>query len=131
MEPDVNADGPQVNENPFWRNAARPLDTVVSQTPGLDLEKSIPSLEPRNASTTQKIQLENSFVNPNAKRNIIKPRAAINNGVTLRIMVLGASIASGEGSSDLNGFRYGLRNALVAGGNPVNVGSLFFLIRLK
>ncbi|KAH7400346.1 hypothetical protein BKA64DRAFT_642498 [Cadophora sp. MPI-SDFR-AT-0126] len=42
----------------------------------------------------------------------------------LRIMPLGASIVYGQGSTDRNGFRYGLRNKLVWGGNPVNmVGS--------
>ncbi|PVH79243.1 carbohydrate esterase family 3 protein [Cadophora sp. DSE1049] len=44
--------------------------------------------------------------------------------IQLRIMPLGASIVYGQGSTDRNGFRYGLRNKLVWGGNPVNmVGS--------
>lgn len=42
----------------------------------------------------------------------------------LRIMPLGASVVYGQSSTDRNGFRYGLRNKLVWGGNPVNmVGS--------
>lgn len=41
-----------------------------------------------------------------------------------RIMPVGASIVNGVLSSDLNGFRYGLRNQLVADGARVNmVGS--------
>lgn len=43
----------------------------------------------------------------------------------LRVLPLGASIVFGQSSSDGNGFRYGLRNQLIANGNPVNmVGSV-------
>ena len=42
----------------------------------------------------------------------------------MRILPLGASIVFGLKSTDGNGFRYELRNALVYGGNAVNmVGS--------
>jgi hypothetical protein len=52
------------------------------------------------------------------------PRA-LANGATLRILCLGASITYGYGSTDGNGYRYGLRGALVGGGNKVNmIGSL-------
>jgi lysophospholipase L1-like esterase len=56
----------------------------------------------------------------------LDPRAPLANGSPLRIMVLGASIMSGEStSSDGNGMRRTLREALRARGNEVNmVGSL-------
>jgi lysophospholipase L1-like esterase len=45
--------------------------------------------------------------------------------VQLRILPLGASIVWGLQSTDGNGFRYGLRNQLIYGGNPVNmIGSV-------
>lgn len=40
---------------------------------------------------------------------------------TLRVLPIGASIVYGYASSDGNGFRYPLRNALVQGGRDVNV----------
>ena len=127
VEPDVNPGGLQTHENPFWRNEANTLDTAVSQTSSGETESYSTLLQSRNVTTDRNFQSGYSHVSPSVKRNIIKPRAAIKNGVTLRIMVLGASIASGEGSIDLNGFRYGLRNALVAGGNPVNVSLILIL----
>lgn len=52
-------------------------------------------------------------------------RRSFGSGVQLRILPLGASIVFGQTSPDGNGFRYGLRNQLVYGGNPVNmVGSV-------
>jgi hypothetical protein len=46
------------------------------------------------------------------------------NSVQLRIQCLGASVVNGAGSTSGNGFRYALRNQLLAGGNPVNfIGS--------
>ncbi|EGO59267.1 hypothetical protein NEUTE1DRAFT_121106 [Neurospora tetrasperma FGSC 2508] len=53
-----------------------------------------------------------------------KAVAALSNGVSLRIMPLGASITYGQASTDGNGYRNSLRNAIVKLGNPVNmVGS--------
>ncbi|KAJ4402643.1 hypothetical protein N0V85_005263 [Neurospora sp. IMI 360204] len=53
-----------------------------------------------------------------------KAVAALSNGVALRIMPLGASITYGQASTDGNGYRNALRNAIVKLGNPVNmVGS--------
>jgi len=127
LEPGVNPPGLHTHEAPFWRNEANSLNTVASQTSRGRTESYKLLLQSRNVTTNRNIQPENSHVNLSIKRSIIKPRAAIKNGVTLRILVLGASIASGEGSSDLNGFRYGLRNALVAGGNPVNVSLILTL----
>jgi len=44
---------------------------------------------------------------------------------TLRILALGASITWGAGSTDGNGYRYGLRGALVKDGYTVNmIGSV-------
>lgn len=52
-------------------------------------------------------------------------KRSFNAGVQLRILPLGASIVFGQTSSDGNGFRYGLRNQLIANGNPVNmIGSV-------
>jgi len=52
-------------------------------------------------------------------------KRSLDNGVQLRILPLGASIVYGLKSSDGNGFRYGLRNQLIYGGNPVNmIGSV-------
>ena len=48
-------------------------------------------------------------------------RRSLGNGVQLRILCLGASIVMGAKSTDSNGFRYPLRNQLVAAGNPVNM----------
>ncbi|KAH8797345.1 hypothetical protein F5884DRAFT_815081 [Xylogone sp. PMI_703] len=72
-------------------------------------------------------------LNPNAtaaelgemyRRNALNKRS-LANGVTLRIMPLGASIVYGYLSHDHNGFRYGLRNQLIYSGNLVNmVGSV-------
>ncbi|RMY32073.1 hypothetical protein D0865_14822 [Hortaea werneckii] len=42
---------------------------------------------------------------------------SINNGMKLKILPLGASIVWGQNSADGNGFRGGLRKALIAGGN--------------
>lgn len=54
----------------------------------------------------------------------LAPRA-IAGSDTLRILCLGASITYGYESTDGNGYRYGLRGALVSGGNKVNmIGSL-------
>lgn len=56
--------------------------------------------------------------------NITLEKRGLSNNVQLRIMALGASIVYGQGSTDGNGFRYGLRNKLIYDGNPVNmVGS--------
>ncbi|KAK1774908.1 SGNH hydrolase-type esterase domain-containing protein [Copromyces sp. CBS 386.78] len=53
-----------------------------------------------------------------------KAVAALSNGVALRIMPLGASITYGQASTDGNGYRSSLRDAIVKLGNPVNmVGS--------
>jgi len=50
---------------------------------------------------------------------------ALGNGETLRILCLGASITYGYESTDSNGYRYGLRGALVRDGNKVNmIGSV-------
>ncbi|KAK6432924.1 hypothetical protein LTR95_010905, partial [Oleoguttula sp. CCFEE 5521] len=52
-------------------------------------------------------------------------KRGVGNNVQLRILPLGASIVYGQTSSDGNGFRYGLRNQLIYGGNAVNmVGSV-------
>jgi hypothetical protein len=48
-------------------------------------------------------------------------RRSLAGNITLRILPIGASIVWGYDSTDGNGFRYPLRNALVWGGNPVNV----------
>lgn len=43
----------------------------------------------------------------------------------MRVLCLGASITYGYESTDGNGYRYGLRGALVGGGNVVNmIGSV-------
>ncbi|RMX94983.1 hypothetical protein D0867_13656 [Hortaea werneckii] len=42
---------------------------------------------------------------------------SINNGMKLKVLPLGASIVWGQNSADGNGFRGGLRKALIAGGN--------------
>ncbi|KAF5495228.1 Multidomain esterase [Colletotrichum siamense] len=45
----------------------------------------------------------------------------VGGNVSLRIMPLGASITHGVQSSDGNGYRQDLRNALIADGNPVDM----------
>ncbi|KAF6835673.1 gdsl-like lipase acylhydrolase [Colletotrichum plurivorum] len=47
--------------------------------------------------------------------------AFVGGNVSLRIMPLGASITHGDKSSDGNGYREKLRNALIADGNPVDM----------
>ena len=46
---------------------------------------------------------------------------SLDDNITLRVLPIGASIVWGYASSDGNGFRYPLRNALVSGGNAVNI----------
>ncbi|KAL0936022.1 gdsl-like lipase acylhydrolase [Colletotrichum truncatum] len=48
-------------------------------------------------------------------------KALVGGNVSLRIMPLGASITYGLTSSDGNGYREKLRNALIADGNPVDM----------
>lgn len=51
-------------------------------------------------------------------------KRSVGNGMQLRIQCLGASVVNGAGSTTGNGFRYPLRNQLLATGNPVNfIGS--------
>nr|OQO24051.1 hypothetical protein B0A51_05021 [Rachicladosporium sp. CCFEE 5018] len=60
-----------------------------------------------------------------ADGNTLDKRGGIANGITLRILPLGASIVYGQTSNDGNGFRYALRNRLVYDSNPVNmIGSV-------
>ena len=51
--------------------------------------------------------------------DLVLNNRALNNGVQLRILPLGASIVYGLKSSDGNGFRNALRNRLVSNGNNV------------
>jgi hypothetical protein len=82
--------------------------------------------------TTPNISAYTLIVNANASgpfgvedsNQELAPRG-LANGATLRILCLGASITYGYESTDGNGYRYGLRGALVNGGNKVNmIGSL-------
>ena len=63
----------------------------------------------------------NELLPRNVTEQKINPRAL----PTLRILSLGASITWGAGSTDGNGYRYGLRGALVKNGYTVNmIGSV-------
>ena len=63
----------------------------------------------------------NNLLNPNLTERVVNSRAL----PTLRILPLGASITWGAGSDDGNGYRYGLRGALVKDGYTVNmIGSV-------
>ncbi|RMZ08806.1 hypothetical protein D0862_03841 [Hortaea werneckii] len=48
---------------------------------------------------------------------VLAASKSINNGMKLKVLPLGASIVWGQNSADGNGFRGGLRKALIAGGN--------------
>lgn len=68
--------------------------------------------------------LANQGVTSDSFGNGGKAVTALSNGVALRIMPLGASITYGQASTDGNGYRSSLRDAIVKLGNPVNmVGS--------
>lgn len=64
---------------------------------------------------------------PTSESEILSQLSArsFSNGVQLRLLTLGASIAYGYTSPDGNGFRFGVRNKLECNGNPVNmIGSV-------
>jgi hypothetical protein len=63
---------------------------------------------------------------PRVNEHTVERRDAIANGVTLRILPLGASIVYGYASADGNGMRYGLRSALVKLRNKVGSQSALF-----
>jgi hypothetical protein len=57
-----------------------------------------------------------------ARQTQLQPRDL----VLMRILCLGSSIVGGDVASDKDGFRYGLRNALVADGHAVS--KLFYFL---
>ncbi|KAH8586344.1 hypothetical protein B0O99DRAFT_702959 [Bisporella sp. PMI_857] len=125
VEPDLDPIGLQKPDDPFWNETGTPIQVDASQNSRRAEQYYGASTGSRNDAPGNRTESHNNSVGTITERSYIRPRSAIQNGITLRIMVLGASITWGAGSSDLNGFRYALRSALVAGGNPVDmVGSV-------
>ena len=85
---------------------------------GLLIDRSDDSPPPQNILGDD---AASEFLTHGAVRQVIGSRAL----PTLRILPLGASITWGAGSTDGNGYRYGLRGALVKDGYTVNmIGSV-------